>query len=116
MISFVQAHRAEPYENELMERALLDKKPLNFLMKLGDAEAVLETFRPNYDSGDYSLSIFQRAKIWAFGHWNTSYGNVVGFVLHMSIDKVRLSIKQREDPEDSRVGLLVRLVEHEDAA
>lgn len=74
-------------------------------MKPSDAEAVINTFATNYNSRQLTLSAMQKLKVTLFGLWNSNYRNVVSFILHMSLEKVRLRIEETNEPGLARLAI-----------
>lgn len=94
MLKFLQANRTTQSDNELMERAILDRKHLAFKMAVQDASSVVNTFKSNYLFNSDELTLTQRFKIYVGSFWNSSYGNVVHFIIHMGPTNLKLDIKE----------------------
>ena len=93
-MSFLQANRSTQSDNELMEKAILDKKRIAFEMPAQDARAVVDTFKNNYSINSNNLSLKQRFQIFIGNIWNSSYGNIVRFIVHMGPTNLRLEVKE----------------------
>ena len=102
-MKFLQANRTTQSDNELVERAILDQKRLAFEMAAQDAFAVVETFKSNYISNSDELTLTQRLKIYVGNIWNSSYGNVVRFIIHMGPTNLKLYVKEGVGEEGAQL-------------
>lgn len=100
MLGFVQKYRSRAADNELMEKAILANGAIVFLMKENDAKILLSLFDPNLTSRNYRLSGTQVLKLKLFKLWNSAFGNVTDFILHMGLDRLALSIEESGNPDE----------------
>ena len=103
MLSFLQANRSSRSDDELMERAIMDTGSLVFEMRFGDAEAVVDSFQRNYENATGMLGGYQRARMFIGNLWNSSYGNLVRFIVHMGPRNVKLTIIEGSGPKGARL-------------
>ena len=94
MMNYLQANRASESDNDLLKNAILDHKHIEFEMHVSDARAVLNTFSTNYKKGSNGLAPMQRIRIFIGNLWNSSYGNVARFIIHMNPLNLEMKIEE----------------------
>jgi len=63
-------------------------------MPLQDAISVVNIFKPNYIENSNQISRKQRLIISIGNIWNSSFGNVARFIIHMGPTNLKLDIKK----------------------
>ena len=94
MMNYLQANRASESDIDLLKKAILDYKHVEFEMRVSDAKAVLSTFSTNYKKGSNRLALTQRIRIYIGNVWNSSYGNVARFIIHMNPLNLEMKIEE----------------------
>jgi hypothetical protein len=102
MLSFNQQYRSKATDNSLMEKAIIDNGALMFLMEENDAKILLSPFESNLSSNNYTLSGSLILKLKLFKVWNSAFGNVAEFIMHMGLDRLSLSLEESEDLNEPR--------------
>ncbi len=98
-----------------MARAISENGAIVFFMDEKDAQILLSLFEPNYSANEFDLSINQILKLKLYKLWNSAFGNVADFILHMGLERLSLSIEESEDRNEPRHVIKIEYINEDES-